>query len=62
MDTLGTDITNPTEHIFLDEEMDDTEYFEGTLLDMSEVTSLTRQARQDREGGGRKGPPRTGPL
>ena len=52
VDTVRTDITNPTEQILSDDEMADTEDVETSLPEMAEPTSLTRQTRQEIEGGG----------
>ena len=52
VDTVRTDITNPTEQILLDDEMADTEDVETSLPEMAASTSLTRQTHQEIEGGG----------
>ena len=51
MDTVPTDLTTPTEQTLLDDEMADTEDVETYLPEMAASTSLTRQARQEIEGG-----------
>ena len=51
MDTVPTDLTTPTEQILPDDKMADTEDVETSLPEMAASTSLTRQARQEREGG-----------
>ena len=51
VDTVPTDLTTPTQQILPDDEMADIEDVETSLPEMAASTSLTRQARQDREGG-----------
>ena len=50
VETVETALTTFTEHRFLDDKMADTEDVENSMLDMSAVISLTRQALQEREG------------
>ena len=51
VDTVRTALTTPTEQIFPDDEMADTEDVETFLPEMAALTSLTRQTRQEIEGG-----------
>ena len=51
VDTVPTDLTTPTEKILPDDEMADTEDVETSLPEMAASTSLTRQTRQEIEGG-----------
>ena len=49
--TVPTDLTTPTEQILPDDKMADTEDVETSLPEMAASKSLTRQARQESEGG-----------
>ena len=51
VDTVPTDLTTPTEQILPDDKMADTEDVETSLPEMADITSLTRQTRQEIEGG-----------